>query len=102
MICEGCFTRGKFQGAYLWETAPSDNKIDLELMIRFKLNSSHEFHVMIVPWLITYLWRKHLGKEKELMISITVELYFWKLEHQKIMILICLLPVLNIINWSDP
>ena len=63
------FIRGQGQGDYLLALAPLTTETALELMMYAKLKIPYAYHLMIVPWLMTYLCRKQLGKEADLMIT---------------------------------
>ena len=59
-----------------------------------KLEGLHASHVMIVPWLMTYLWRKQLVKEDDQPITIPVGLSFWNVHHFEPPSIACLLTFL--------
>ena len=81
------------------EPFPSETNTALELLMDDKLNCPYVSHVMIVMWSMTYLWRKKLDKEAELLITLLVRLSFWKMYHHEPLILTCLLPIFKHRNW---
>ena len=74
-------------------TAPEATETALELMMDYNLKMLYTSHVMILPWFITYIWRKLLGKEADILITLPVGISFWNLAHHEHLILACLFTV---------
>ena len=69
-------------------------------MMDANLKRIYASHVMIVLRMISYLCRKQLGKESELLITLPVGILFFNMEHHVPLILACFLPVVNHKKWS--
>ena len=42
----------------LWDTLPSAAEIALDLLLESRIKRPYKSHFMVVPWLMTFLWRK--------------------------------------------
>ena len=49
-------------------------------------------HVFVVPRLMTHFWRKQLGKEADVLMTITARDHFWEKSQQEPPILAIVLP----------
>ena len=56
----------------LWATLPATAETSLDLLLKSRLQQPYKSHVVVVPWLITFSWRKHMGKEVDLLFTVTV------------------------------
>ena len=59
-------------------------------------------HVFVVPRLMTYLWRKQLGNDADVFMTITVRDHFWEKHQHKPLILAIVLPFAYVENYSRP
>ena len=57
---------------------------------------------MVVPWIMTFLWRNHMGKEADLMFTVTVGIPFWGFGEHEPLIITLFLPVVSWRNWRGP
>ena len=80
--------------------APEATETTLELMMDANLKRLYAYHVMILPWLMTYIWRKQLGKEEDILITLPVGFSFWNLEHHEPLVIACLFPIDKHRYWS--
>ena len=105
---EGWLARVQDWSAFLWAGSLVVTQIFLKLIMDSKLKMPYPSHVMIVPRLMAYMYRKQLGKEADLLITLPVGLYFWKMENHESLILDFLLPVVKsgtlsvpLVNWRN-
>ena len=87
---------------YFWYLSSEETETTLGLVIGTKLKIPYALRMMVVMRLMTYLSRKQLGKEEDLLIPLPVGIYFWKMEHHEFRILPCLLSFGKRRNWLDP
>ena len=46
----------------LWGPSPAVSETELELLLYSRLQLIYKSHFMVVPWLMTFLWRKYMGE----------------------------------------
>ena len=74
----------------------------MELFNEDRMAHPKRAHVFVVPRLMTHLWRKKLGKDAVVLMTITIGDHFWdKLPH-KHLILAIVLPFAYVENYRPP
>ena len=59
-------------------------------------------HVFVVPRLMTYLWRKQLGNDADVFMTITVRDHSWEKSQHEPLILAIVLHFAHVENYSGP
>jgi hypothetical protein len=59
---EGWFTTGQGYGNYIWAPPPTAAEIVVEQLGRARVKRPEALHLIVVPWLMTGRWRRHLGR----------------------------------------
>ena len=59
-------------------------------------------HVFVVPRLMTHLWRKHLGKDADLMFTVTPGEHFWGKPQHEPLIGAVFLPLAHVNDYRGP
>ena len=77
LSAEGWFTEGHVSGRYLWANPPTEMEVVLEMIAEVIQKKTFVMHVFVCPLLMTHLWRKKLGKNMDLMFTITTGLSCW-------------------------
>ena len=76
----------------LWEPIPAVSETELELLMESQIQRPYKYHLMMVPCLINFLWRKNMGKEVDLL-TVLVGIPFWGLVEHKPLIIALFLPI---------
>lgn len=99
---EGWFREAHGHGAFLWSPPPAAMETALEMLAEARHKRPYSAHVVVVPRLMTHLWRKQLGKDADLMVTAPVGLPFWESNQHEPLILAILLPVVRRKDWKGP
>ena len=59
---EGWFTDAHSEGVFIWSPPPAAANVVMEQLSLAKHKRPTAFHMVVVPRLLTGLWRKHLGR----------------------------------------
>ena len=86
----------------LWAPAPVAAETVIELILENRLHHPHQSHEVVVPRLMTFLWRKNTVKEADLLFTVPVGNYFWTLEENETLIIALFLPIISCRNWRGP
>ena len=65
------FKLKKLEGGRLWMPPPATMETIMEFFNEYRIAHPWNPHVFVVPRLMTHLWRKHLGKDVDLMFTVT-------------------------------
>ena len=85
---------------FLWCPPPCIADVALELMRKSIHKRPRNFHIFVVPKIMTYKWRRHALNNCDMSFYIDVGFKYWQL-HQHESLLICLfLPMLHCAPWS--
>ena len=74
---EQWFLLQKVQRPRLWMPSPAAMEMVMEVFSKDRLAHSRNPHVFVVPCLMTYLWRKNLGKDMDVLFTVQVGGHFW-------------------------
>ena len=59
-------------------------------------------HVFVVPRLMTHLWRKHLGKDADLILTVTLGEKFWGKPQHEPLIVTVVIPLSHVNDYRGP
>ena len=60
----------------LCKPTPTEAETILELFLEARLHFPYKSHIMVVPRLMIFLWRKYMGKEADLIFTVPVGIPF--------------------------
>ena len=86
----------------MWTPLPSAIETDLDLLLEANLKSPYKTHIAVVPRLMTFLWRRHMGKEADLLFTIPVGIPFWVLEEHEPLIVAFFFPIVLLRELMGP
>ena len=64
-------------GTYIWTPPPAIADVAIEQLRYARLKRQKSLHIILIPRLFVYLWRKQLCKASDLVMTIPVGLSFW-------------------------
>ena len=67
----------------------------LDMLLEAKLDQMHKTNLVAVSRIMTFTWRRQIGKEENLLFTIPVGMYFWRLEEHKPLIVALFLPIVT-------
>ena len=67
-----------------------DMETALELLLEARLKRTYKTNIVVIPQLMTFLWRRYMGKEADLLFTIPVGMPFWGLEEYEPVIVLFL------------
>ena len=70
------FEENKSGNNPLWGISPSAIKTALDMVLEARLKQPHKTNLVVVPRLMTYIWRIQMVKEGELLFTISVGMNF--------------------------
>ena len=68
---DNLFNLHKLEGPRVWMPPPAAMETVMEVCNEDRMAHSKRAHVFVVPRLITHLWRKHLEKDADVLMTIT-------------------------------
>ena len=80
------------EGPRLWELPPAAMEPIMEVFNEDRMAHPCRAHVFMVPRLMTHLWRKQLGKDTDLLMTIAAGDHFWEKSQHEPLILTIILP----------
>jgi hypothetical protein len=86
----------------LWVPPPAAMRTILELFSEDRLVNPHIPHVFVVPRLMTYMWRKDLNKDADLLFTVTCGSPFWMDDMHEPLIVAVVLPLTHVPNYRGP
>ena len=86
-------------GCYIWFPPPSLAAMALELLCESHQVHPNTSHVFIVPNLMTYEWRKQLGKAADCRFTLNVNSFLWSAEMHESLTVAFVCPYLNSRPW---
>ena len=79
-------------GIYVWTPPPAIADVALEQLRHSRLKRQKSLHVVVIPRLFVYLWRKQLHKAADLVVTPPLGLSFWPNDmHGPLLIAFCFL-----------
>ena len=84
---------------FLWAPAPATTETVIELLLESHLQHIYRSHLIVVPRLMSFLWRKQIGKEAGLLFTLLVGIPFgYLVEHEPLTIAL-FRTVITCRNW---
>ena len=99
---EDWFNLPNIAGPRLWIPPPAAMETIVELFSEDRLTNPHIPHVFAVPRLMTYLWRKALSKDADVVFSIRAGSSFWPSSMHEPLIVLIVLPLTHVENYRGP
>ena len=72
------FDLHKVEDPRLWMPPPDAMETIMEMFNEDRMAHPKQAHLFVVPRLMVQLWRKHLGKDADVLMTITAKDHFWK------------------------
>jgi hypothetical protein len=88
-------------GPRLWIPPPAAMGAVVEMFSEDRLVRPHLPHVIVVPRLMTFLWRKQLAKDADVVLTIPVGQSFWPTNMHEALLLIMVLPLTHVPDYRD-
>ena len=79
----------------LWEPAPAAAETVIDLLLETCLWYPYWFHLIVITRLMTFLWRKQMGKGNDLLFTVPVGTSFWNLETHEPLIIAFFIPIIS-------
>ena len=89
-------------GPPLWIPPPAAMGAVVEMFGEDRLVRPHLPHVFVVPHLMTYLWRKQLSKDADVVLTIPTGQCFWPKEMHEPLILMIVMPLTHVDSYRGP
>jgi len=86
-------------GTYVWSSPPPAAPAALEWLGESIHKRSTLVHVVVIPRLLTALWRKQLGKLTNVMLTVLLGCPAWQVDNLKPLILAISLPLSHLLPW---
>ena len=99
---DNMFDLHKVEGPKLWMPPPAVMETIMEVFNKDRMAHPKRAHVFVVSSLMTHLWRKQLGKDADILMTITAGDHFWGKSQHEPLILAIILPLAYIENYRAP
>jgi hypothetical protein len=86
-------------GTYVWSPPPAAAPAALEWLDESVHKRPTSVHVIVIPWLLTALWRKQLGNITDLMLTVPLGCPAWQADNLEPLILAISLPLSKSFPW---
>jgi hypothetical protein len=86
-------------GTYVWSPPPAATPAALEWLGQSIHKRPTSVHVIVIPRLLTALWRKQLGKLTNVMLTVPLGCPAWQADNLEPMILAISLPLSHALQW---
>ena len=97
---QGWFTTAHAKGCFLWDVPPATGEASVEQLGKARHKRSQAVHIFVCPRLMTYSWRKTLGKNSDIFFTVPVGSPVWPAsQHEPLVVVICL-PLLSHRPWT--
>jgi hypothetical protein len=74
---DNMFELKDIKAARLWMLPPAAMEVAIELLWENKLAHPQWPHVFVVPCFVTYIWRRDLGKNADILFTVPAGVPFW-------------------------
>ena len=82
---DNLFDLHKVEERMLWMPPHTAMETDIEAINEKRMAYPNRAPVLVLPRLMTHLWRKHLGKDTDVLMTITAGDHFWdKSPHKRV------------------
>jgi hypothetical protein len=93
------YDQGQHTNHCVWTPPPAAADVAIELLAKSKHKRPSHQHIIIVPRLLTYRWRKLLSKTCDLVFTIPVGTDVWELTHHEPLIIGVAFPLISHRPW---
>jgi hypothetical protein len=84
----------------LWAPAPASASVAIEQLCAMTLKRTDETHIIIIPRLLTSMWRKRLAKVADVVVTLPLDGPYWGLsQHEPLLLAICF-PLIRSSPWK--
>ena len=85
------YTVGHQLGNFIWTSAPASAEVVVEQLGRARLKRPESFHIIIVPWVMTGRWRRHLTRGTECYLKLDwAEVWDIETQFEPLLMFVCL------------
>lgn len=102
MTPENWFDKNMDTGCFLWDLPPAAGGVAIEQLCTHIHGVPKSLHVVLVPWLCTWLFRKQLGKVVDLLLTVETNHTFWNKTMHEPLLLGLYLPLLPPLSRFAP
>ena len=89
-------------GARLWMPPPAAMETVMEMFNEDRLAHPTAPHVFVVPRLMTYLWRKDLGKDADVLFTVQTGVPFWTSNQFEPLLVAIVFPLSHVPRYAGP
>ena len=86
----------------LWMPPPAAAPVAVEVLAEAKLKRPDSAHILVIPRLMTHLWRKALRKDADLFFDVPVGTSLWQTNMHEPLTVFLLLPLVRHRAWKGP
>ena len=97
---DGWFDNIFIEGNYLWTPPPAAAQTAVKQLYTNYHLWEKSLHVVCIPCLVTFLWRKKLSKVADTVLSLPFDDKVWPLSNWENLILVIVLPFAHIRPWK--
>ena len=84
------------------DAPPAAVETIMEVLNEDRMAHPKRAHVFVVPRLMTHLWRRQLGKDADVLATITAGDHFWEKSQHEPLIIAIVLPFAYVENYREP
>ena len=96
------FDLHRVDGRILWMPMPATMETMMEVFNEDRVVHPLNSHICVVPRFMTHLWRKHLGKDADVLMTIVTGDHIWYRSQHEPLILTIVLPFAYVENYRGP
>ena len=86
----------------LWDPPLAASETALDILLESRLQKPYKSHLMVVPRIMIFYWRKQMGKEADLLFNVPIGMSCWELGKHEPLIIILILPIFSRRHWKGP
>ncbi len=90
------------KAAKLWILPPTAMEVAIKLLWEDKLAYPQWPHVFVVPCFVTYIWRRDLGKNADILFTVPAGVPFWGGSQFEPLIVAIVFPLAHVSNYTGP
>jgi hypothetical protein len=99
---DNMFELKNVDGARLWMPPPATMETMMEMFNEDRLAHPTMPHVFVVPRLMTYLWRKELGKDADVLFTVQTGVPFWTSNQFEPLVVAIVFPISHVPRYTGP
>ena len=97
---EGWFTTAHATGCFLWDVPSAAGEAAVEQLGKAKHKRPQAVTIFVCPRLMTYSWRKTLGKNSDILFTVPFGSPVWPASQHKSLVVVICLPLLSHRPWN--